>query len=128
MTPDVAIVKQRFIHTGARKLRLIADVVRGMEVNRAHATLAVLPQRGAKTMAAILRSAQSAANDIKLDGTLVIQAVCVDEGPALKRRVLAGRGRSTVFEHRMSHVTMTLGAQSIAATKKTKTTRTKAKV
>lgn len=101
-------VKQRFIHTPARKLRLIADVIRGASIEKAHNALAVMPKTGAKTMDQIVRSAESAARQGKLEGPLMIHAIYVDEGPALKRRVLAGRGRATSFEHRMSHVTLTV--------------------
>lgn len=107
---EKATVNQRFIHTGARKLRLIADVIRGKSIESAQKTLTVLPQRGAKTMAEIVKSAESAAKSQNIDGPLVIASVQVDEGPAMKRRVLAGRGRATRFEHRMSHVTLTVNS------------------
>lgn len=121
MTPT-ATVKQRFIHTGARKLRLLADVIRGKELEKAKKVLAVLPQRGAKTMTEIVNSAESAAKSQSLEGNLIIHSICVDEGPAMKRRVLAGRGRAARFEHRMSHVTLTVTAQE---SKKTNTSNGK---
>ena len=104
-------VNQRFIHLGARKMRLVADIIRGQELSVALKRLHGLPQRAAYTMAQIVRSGESAAKTKKIDGPIVISSVCVDEGPAMKRRVLAGRGRATRFEHRMSHVKLTVAPQ-----------------
>jgi large subunit ribosomal protein L22 len=113
-------IKQRFIHTSARKLRLIADTIRGKSLDQAQATLAVLPQKGAQTMAAIVKTSAAAAKDSKLSGDLFIHTIHVDEGPAMKRRVLAGRGRSTRFEHRMSHVTLSVDVKAPTTAKTTK--------
>lgn len=101
-------VKQRFIHSGARKLRLVADLVRGKSLAQAHATLMVTPKSASRTLLAILKSAESAARQGKLEGDLSIAAIYVDEGPAIKRRFLGSRGRSYKMEHRMSHVTVTV--------------------
>ena len=111
-------VKQRFIHSGARKLRLVADSIRGKSFAQAHATLTVAPQAASRTLLAILKSAESAARQGKLEGDLAVAAIYVDEGPAIKRRFLGSRGRSYKMEHRMSHVTLTVG-QAAAKTKKT---------
>ncbi len=106
----MATVKQRFIHMAPRKLRLIADAVRGQSLDRANAFLTVTPRVAAHPISAAIKSAVAAEKQTNGDwsGDYIISTVFVDEGPALKRRILRGRGRSSKMEHRMSHLTLTI--------------------
>jgi large subunit ribosomal protein L22 len=101
-------IKQRFVHMTARKLRLVADTVRGKSTDKAIATLAIMPRAAAEPIQHAVKSAVSAAKQGKLEGALIISAIFVDEGPALKRRILKSRGRASRMEHRMSHITVTV--------------------
>lgn len=101
-------VKQKFIHMAPRKLRLVADSVRGKAADAAYASLTIMPRAAAKPVMHAIKSAVAAAKQQDLGTSLVISAVFVDEGPALKRRIFRSRGRATRMEHRMSHLTLTV--------------------
>lgn len=115
-------IKQRFIHMAPRKLRLVADTVRGKTLDKAYSTLAVMPKIAVRPVLHAIKSAASAANQQQLSGNLTITSIFVDEGPAMKRRILKSRGRATRMEHRMSHLTVTLDA-IVAAPKKVKSAK-----
>jgi large subunit ribosomal protein L22 len=104
----MATVKQRFIHMTARKLRRAADSIRGKEVNQALAELRVMPLRAARPLAHAVKSAQTAAKQNTSSQTYTIATIYIDEGPAMKRRILKSRGRATRMEHRMSHITVSV--------------------
>lgn len=112
-------VKQKFIHMAPRKLRLVADSVRGKAADAAYATLTIMPRAAAKPLMHAIKSAVSAAKQQDLGTSLVISSVFVDEGPALKRRIFRSRGRATRMEHRMSHLTLTV-TPFVPADKKSK--------
>jgi large subunit ribosomal protein L22 len=101
-------IKQRFIHMAPRKLRLVADVVRGASTDTAVAKLTVMPKIAANPILHAVKSAMSAARQQELTGQLIVAQIFVDEGPAMKRRILKSKGRATKMEHRMSHITVTL--------------------
>lgn len=97
-------VTQRYIHMAPRKLRLVADTLRGKSVSVALAQLAVMPRVASTPIAHALRSLNSAARNKQVTGEIKIATITVDEGPAMKRRILISRGRATKMEHRMSHL------------------------
>lgn len=101
-------VKQRFVHMAPRKLRLVADAVRGKSVDQATDSLAIMNKVAAKTLSAAIRSAVTAAKSKNEEGNLIISSIFIDEGPAMKRRILKSRGRASRMEHRMSHITVTV--------------------
>lgn len=117
-------VKQRFVHMTARKLRLVADMVRGKSTTSAITTLQVMPRVAAQPVLHAIKSAVNAEKN-KQDGRpLLITSIMIDEGPALKRRILRSRGRASRMEHRMSHITVTVtpnenkGAPKLQANKR----------
>jgi large subunit ribosomal protein L22 len=97
-------VTQRYIHMAPRKLRLIADTIRGKSVSVALAQLAVMPRAASTPIAHALRALNAAARTKQVNGDVKIATITVDEGPAMKRRILISRGRATRMEHRMSHL------------------------
>ncbi len=102
-------IKQRFVHMAPRKLRLVADAVRGKNTDEAIMKLTVMPKIAAKPIQHAVKSAVSAAKKDG-DGPFTIATIYVDEGPALKRRIVRSRGRASRMEHRMSHITVTVEA------------------
>jgi large subunit ribosomal protein L22 len=91
-----------------RKMRLVADLVRGKQVQRAMDTLQLTNKKGARIMSKVLKSAISNASDkatIDVD-RLQISEVTVDMGPALKRFMPRAQGRATNIKKRMSHITL----------------------
>jgi len=105
----------RYLRVTPRKMRLVADIVRGLNVNDAIGLLKFTPRAGARP---ILKAIQSAvANIVNRDDarevnpdTLVVKTILVDEGPSFRRFMPRAMGRATPIRKRMSHVTVTVGA------------------
>ncbi len=112
--------KFRYLHIAPRKVRLVADAVRGEKVEKAQAALAFMVKRTAAPLLKLLNSAvANAENNFKLDKTnLFITKITVDEGPKSKRWHAQSRGRAAEILKRTSHVTIVL--EEIAG-QKTKT-------
>ncbi len=110
MTMLQQTAKLNYLHIAPRKVRLIANTIRGLTVSEAEAQLLLRPQRSAKPLLKLLRSAiANAKNNQKLNlNELVISAIRVDEGPMLKRFLPRAMGRATPIHKKMSHVTLVL--------------------
>ena len=102
--------KLRHYRLGPRKMRLLADVIRGRDVVRAEAMLSVLNKKGAPQLLKLLRSAvANAKNNFSLDTTLLrVKSITVDGGPVLKRWMPRAHGRATPIRQRTSHITLVL--------------------
>ena len=94
----------------AQKVRLVADQVRGMPVEKAEQLLAFSTKKAARIMKKVLLSAIANAehNDGADIDELSISAVMVDEGPTLKRGRARAKGRGTRILKRTSHITLTV--------------------
>jgi len=89
-----------------RKVRLIADLVRGKSAARALALLSMLPKRGAEPMAKLIKSAVSNA---KVEAAeLYIQKIEVNGGVVFKRQMPRARGRASLIKKKTSHITLSL--------------------
>ncbi len=110
-------VKTKFNGTAPRKLRLVADLVRGWQAQKALDQLRFVPKAAAQDIAKTLQSAIGAAKEanMALDNSF-IKTLMVNEGPALKRRVYMARGRASVVKKRMSHIVITLSEKEITKT------------
>lgn len=100
----------RYIRITPRKLRLVADLIRGKNVRQAQAILSVSPKRGAYFLGKLLKSALANAEqnpDVDLD-QLRISQLRVESGPILKRWRAAPRGRAVPIKKRTSQVTIVL--------------------
>lgn len=89
-----------------RKVRPIADLIRGQRVDDALAILQYQPQRGARLIEKVLKSALGNAEDLRapnLGGLRVIEAR-IDGGPMFKRVRPRARGMAHVIKKRMSHI------------------------
>ena len=93
-----------------RKVRLVADVIRGQAALKARANLSFLPRRAAKPFLKLLDSAlANARNNFQLDEkTLYLAKVLVDEGSKLKRWRPRARGRAFPIQKKTSHLTIVL--------------------
>ncbi len=89
-----------------QKARLVADMIRGLPVDRALAVLALSPKKGARLMEKVLKSAiANAEQNHGLDvDELVVSTARVDEGTTLKRWRPKGMGRIRKRYHRRSHL------------------------
>jgi large subunit ribosomal protein L22 len=100
----------RYAKMSAQKLRLIADQVRGLPVDRAMNVLKFSTKKGAGIMQKVLESAIANAehNDGADIDELKVAIVHVDEGPSMKRFRARARGRADRITKRTSHVTVTV--------------------
>lgn len=100
----------RYLRTAPRKLRLVADAIRGRSVEEAKSILAFTPKAAAHVLAKVLNSAiANAENNKELDpDTLVVARAFVDQGPSIKRFIPRARGRASTVRKRTSHVTIEL--------------------
>ncbi len=105
-----ATAKLRGARISAQKVRLVADQVRGMPVEKAEQLLAFSTKKAARIMKKVLLSAIANAehNDGADIDELSISTVMVDEGPTLKRGRARAKGRGTKILKRTSHITLTV--------------------
>ena len=109
-----------YLHMSPRKVRLVASLIRGMELRQADLHLDHLPKRAALPLLKLLRSAAAnAKNNFELAETnLYVKEIRVDEGPMLKRMRPRAMGRGATIRKRMSHVLLTLATRGVTETKK----------
>ena len=98
------------IRISPQKARLVADVVRGMNADKAITTLRFMPKKGAVIIRKIIESAvANASQDDQIDiDNLYIKKIYVDGGPSLKRIRPRAMGRATGIIKRTSHITVVL--------------------
>ena len=108
--------KAKGVPSSPRKMRYVVDLIRGMEVNRALATLHFNKKAAAADVEKLLRSAIAnwdQKNDRKAeDGELIVSRVFVDEGATLKRMRPAPQGRGYRIRKRSNHVTLFVDAKT----------------
>lgn len=104
--------KMNNIPTSPRKMRLVADMVRGMEAFKALGVLHFSNKEAAAKVELLLKSAIAnweAKNDRKAEsGELKISSIVVDEGATIKRLRPAPQGRAYRVRKRSNHVTLTV--------------------
>ena len=105
-----AVAKLRYTRLSAQKGRLVADQIRGLPVERALDVLSFSQKKGAAVMKKVLDSAiANAENNMGADiDELKVSAVCVDEGPTMKRIRARAKGRAARILKRTSHITVTV--------------------
>ncbi|MBI4359299.1 MAG: 50S ribosomal protein L22 [Candidatus Nealsonbacteria bacterium] len=111
------IAKLNHLRLAPRKVRLVADVIRGQEALKARNNLSFLPRRASQPFLKLLDSAlANAKNNFQLDEkTLYLAKVLVDEGPKLKRWRPRARGRAFPIQKKTSHLTIVLKEKEGAA-------------
>ena len=102
--------KLRGARISAQKVRLVADQVRGMPVEKAEQLLAFSPKKAAHIVKKVLLSAVANAehNEGADIDELKVAAISVDEGPTMKRGRARAKGRGTRILKRTSHISVTL--------------------
>jgi large subunit ribosomal protein L22 len=100
----------KYIRISPQKARLVADVVRGMDVDKALTTLRFMPKKGAGILRKVIESAvANATQDEHIDvDNLIIKKIFIDGGPSLKRISPRAMGRATGIIKRSSHITVVL--------------------
>lgn len=101
-----------FLRIAPRKVRLVADEVRGQKVGEALAMLKYTPQAAAAPLAKLLRSAVANAEQkgghVDVDA-LFVKTLTVDQGPKMRRFMARAMGRAYRVEKKTSHVYVELG-------------------
>ncbi|MCB9169713.1 MAG: 50S ribosomal protein L22 [Flavobacteriales bacterium] len=108
---QVAVARLRNVPTSPRRMRQVADLIRGVEVGRALDILRFSTRHSSRDLEKLLRSA--IANwEAKHEGkkaeaaNLVVRSVQVDEARSLKRMLPAPQGRAYRMRKRSNHVTL----------------------
>lgn len=113
---NVAMARLIDVPTSPRKMRLVADMVRGMKVELALHALQYSPKEASNRVYKLLRSAIAnweAKNEGKRieDSNLYIKEIFVDEGRSLKRIQPAPQGRAHRIRKRSNHVTLVVDSR-----------------
>ena len=113
--------KLRNVPSSPRKMRYVADMVRGMEVFKALGVLKFSNKEAAAQVAKLLRSALAnweQKNERKAEnGELYVTTIFVDPAPMLKRLRTAPQGRGYRIRKRSNHVTLFIGTKETNAKK-----------
>ena len=112
---QTAIAKVKDVPSSPRKMRLVADTVRGVEVNHALDLLKFSKKASSKVLETLLRSAIAnweAKNQDKTkeldNGNVIVKTIMVDEGRTLKRIRPRAQGRAFRINKKTSHITLVL--------------------
>ncbi len=99
--------KHRYARISARKVRLIADLIRGRGVQDALNLMKFSPNRAAVMVSKVLTSAIANANEAEANvESLIVDRAFVDEGPTIKRFQPKDRGKALPILKRTSHITV----------------------
>jgi len=100
----------RFARISARKVRPMADLVRGQLADQALNLLRYQPQRGARLLEKVIRSALANAEDRRATNLSKLRVVDVriDGGPMFKRMRPHARGMADILKRRLSHIRVSL--------------------
>ena len=112
---QTAIAKLNDVPTSPRKMRLVADIIRGVEVNRALDILKFSKKHASVSLEKVLRSAianwetKNPDNTKELDnGNVIVKTIMVDEGRTLKIIRPCPQGRAGRIRKRSNHITVIL--------------------
>lgn len=101
----------KYIRMSPRKVRLVADMIRGKSVDEAINALHFIPQRASSPVEKTVRSA--AANAVNQEAgsklnpeNLFVKALWVDQGPTMKRYSPGPMGRANIIRKRSCHLTV----------------------
>lgn len=101
----------KYARISARKVRPLADMIRGLYADEALELLRYQPQRGARLLEKVIKSALGNAEDLRernIQGLKVVDAR-IDGGPMFKRMRPRARGMAHVIKKRTAHIRVELG-------------------
>lgn len=115
---EMAIAILRNCPTSPRKMRLVADQIRGIEVQKALFILENSPKDASANLEKLVRSAlanwqQKNEGERVEEANLIVQEISVDGARMLKRVQAAPQGRAHRVRKRSNHVTVVLGSKEI---------------
>jgi large subunit ribosomal protein L22 len=100
----------KFVRVGTQKARLVADAVRGKDVNDAIRALAFMPKKTAVLLKKLIESAVANAEQKKVIDidNLYVKTVLIDKGPDYKRYRPRAQGRAFEVRKKTSHINIVL--------------------
>lgn len=119
-----AIAKLNNVPTSPRKMRLVADIIRGVEVNRALDILKYSKKEASVRLEKLVKSAianweaknEDGRKDLE-NGNVIVKTIMVGEGRTLKRIRTAPQGRAARIRKRSNHVTIVLDKKEAVTVK-----------
>lgn len=116
---QTAYAKLNDVPTSPRKMRLVTDIVRGVEVNHALDILKYTKKEASNRLEKLIRSAianwesKNEADRKELEnGNICVQNIMVGQGRSLKRIRTAPQGRAARIRKRSNHITIVLGKKN----------------
>lgn len=111
--PIVIRASSRYVRVAPRKVRLVADQVRGLQIEKARALLQFSPRGAAHDIRKLIDSAAANAenNHDLIADEMKVAEITVDEGPTLKRFRPRALGRATPIHKRTSHIAVALSPE-----------------
>jgi large subunit ribosomal protein L22 len=100
----------RFARISARKVKIVADLIRGKKVDEALAIVKFTPKASSEVLEKLLNSAiANAENNHGMNrGNLVVSEIYANQGPTMKRIRPAAKGSASRIRKRTSHITIVL--------------------
>lgn len=100
----------RFARISARKVKIVADLIRGKKVDEALAIVKFTPKASSKIIEKLLKSAiANAENNNGMNrGNLIVSEIYANQGPTMKRIRAASKGSAARIRKRTSHITIKL--------------------
>lgn len=113
------IAKARYVRMAPRKVRLVAGLVRGLDLAKAEAQLRFVNKAAATPVLKLIRSAAAnAEHNFKLEpANLYIKTIMVDGGPVMDRWRARAFGRAAPIRKRTSHITVILDERELGTAK-----------
>jgi large subunit ribosomal protein L22 len=100
----------RYVRVSPRKAKLVVDLVRGKRIGEAINILSVIPNKSARVVEKVIKSAAAnAENNYEMDpGKLVVSEIYANQGPTMKRFRAGSMGRAALIKKRSSHISVVL--------------------
>jgi len=117
-----ATAQLKYLRITPRKVRIVADLIRGKNVNAALSTLAYVEKRAAAPLRKLIQSAvanadQKSKGQVDVDA-LFVRSLTVDQGPSMRRFMPRAMGRAYKVLKKTSHISVTLGEKPAKKTAK----------
>ena len=108
--PVLVRASAKYVRISPRKVRLVADQVRGKHIDDARSLLQFSPRPAADDVLKVIESAaaNAEANHDLIGDEMIVHEIRVDEGPTLKRFRPRAMGRATPIHKRTSHISVAL--------------------